>query len=131
MTTRLIRIALTLAAAFGLLGAAGCGCSYGATSDVTVTPGTTCLVVEQGTDCSSLAFYVANGCESPLVFSKNGNTLEVAPGEGKHVDPAVYGEVNEHDETCMGNAFVRGQLGLTEHLFEFTFELVNRGAGGC
>ena len=117
--------------ALALLGYAGCGCSYGEISAVTVTPTSSCLEAVQGTSCTSLEFQVTNQCVDTLTLSKDGNTLVVEPGETATVDPASFGEVNENKQTCKGTALVRGVLGQTEHQFELTFEMVNRGAGSC
>lgn len=131
MTRTAIRHTLMMALVGAVLHVAGCGCTYGTASDVTVTPATSCLETRQDTSCMSLEFTVTNNCIEPLTFSNDDNTLVVEPGGSQIVYPAAYGDINSTGGSCQTHVVIPALLGQTEVLFEFTYERVNRGLGGC
>jgi hypothetical protein len=114
-----------------LLLLAGCGCSYGKMSAASVTPGTPCLDVKVTSSCASLELTVSNSCSNPLKLTGTASSLTVMVGETKSLDPGMYGNVTEDNGNCTGTAKVPATLGKTNLVIEFTFELVNRGVGGC
>jgi hypothetical protein len=110
---------------------AACGCSYANASDVVVTPPVACLQTAQLTGCATLEFDVTNSCTETLTLSKDGDTQSVAPGETATIAPDRFGEMDIVGDSCTTRAVIPAMLGSDLVEFEFTYERVNRGAGGC
>jgi hypothetical protein len=127
---RLFRVLSALVPAVAL---AGCGCSWGEASDVSVTPASTCLVATVSAGCAETgALEVDNQCADAVAFTSPGGSadLTIAPGARGTVPVADFA-TQEDAGSCQERFTFQGLLGADELVLTFTREKVNRGAFGC
>ncbi len=116
----------------GAMGLVGCGCSYGAPSAVSVSPEVGCLDASAEGGCAHFTLLLINHCseEVSLISTRQG-PVTITPEQSMSLSPSEYGELIEDEESCLGKVAIPATLGQQSLVLEFSFPLVNRGAGGC
>lgn len=119
-------VVLPLLAALG----SGCGCFYGAASELTVEPAQACLDLEASASCAWLGLVGSNDCEDVLgLLPVDGAApFEVLPGETFTLDDITpYAEMVTDDRDCVIDVVVHAELGDQALTLGFDVERVNRG----